>query len=64
MEAFITEIGTVLKGILKEIWSFLAEMIPRAIKFLIWLFAGMIILPCMYVAGHLYPKWMDWGDNF
>lgn len=42
----------------------LAEMLPKAFKFTLWVLSGIIILPCVYIAGNLYPKWVDWSEKF
>lgn len=39
-------------------------LISKSFFFGLWVFAALLILPCVFVANHLYPLWADWGDNF
>lgn len=48
-------IGTVLGTILK--------IVPKALGFIVWILCGIIILPCVFIAGNLYPVWVKWGDE-
>ena len=36
----------------------------KAIKFVIWGLLAIIILPCVFVAGTIYPVWVEWGEDF
>ena len=36
----------------------------KGISFIIWLVLGILILPCVFVAGHIYPMWAEWGEGF
>jgi hypothetical protein len=57
-----------LFGAIWEVWKEMASaffgMIPTAMHFLLWVISGIIILPCVFIAGNLYPKWMEWGEDF
>ena len=57
-----------LFGTLFEVWKemFLAffSIIPKAISFVLWIAVAAIILPCVYIAHEIYPKWSEWGDGF
>ncbi len=39
-------------------------IIIKVIKFILWLLAGIVILPCVYVSGVIFPKWEKWGEKF
>lgn len=36
----------------------------KAISIILWVAVGAIILPCVFVAGHIFPKWTEWGEKF
>ena len=36
----------------------------RFINFTLWIIAAVFILPCVFVAGAIYPKWEKWGEKF
>jgi hypothetical protein len=40
------------------------EAAIKILKFVVWVVSGVFILPCMFVASVLYPKWEKWGDEF
>ncbi|MBU6426783.1 hypothetical protein KGQ27_00910 [Patescibacteria group bacterium] len=57
-------------SIVSQLWSIWAEMLeavwsilPKAISFLFWVLSAIVILPCVFVAGQLYPKWVEWGED-
>jgi hypothetical protein len=52
-----------LLNVWKAMFEVLAEIVPKAFKFLIWVLLGIIILPCVYIAGNWFPKWTDWGED-
>ncbi len=63
MESF----GDIFTGMLK-VWgemlgAFLA-VLPKVLKFLLWALSAMVILPCVFVAGSIYPVWAKWGEDF
>ncbi len=61
------EIGSMAKmfiDVWKEMLSALWEVLPTAILFCLWLLSAIIILPCVYVASIIYPKWVEWGEGF
>jgi hypothetical protein len=52
-------------------FSLIGEMIgaffavlPKVIHFILWVLTAIIILPCVFVAGEIYPKWVEWGSDF
>lgn len=56
--------------IISALWKVWAEMfvaffssLPRIISFILWVLSAIVILPCVYVAGELFPKWVDWGED-
>lgn len=57
----------VFETIFKFTWEVivaLVSVIPRILSFILWCLAGVIVLPCVFVAGTIYPKWTEWGENF
>lgn len=54
-----------------EIFKLIGEMIgaffsvlPKAFSFVLWILVAIFVLPCVFVAGHIYPLWVEWGENF
>lgn len=58
------ETGKVIFEAWIELLGFLFVIFGKLLHFGIWAIAGALILPCVFVAGTLYPKWEKWGDNF
>jgi hypothetical protein len=63
--------GNVLEEMFSALFTLLGEMIgaffsvlPKIIKFILWVVSAIIILPCVFVAGNIYPKWAEWGEEF
>lgn len=63
--------GGVIEMMFTALWDLVSEMLgaffkvfPKIIKFIIWVIAAIIILPCVFVAGEIYPKWVEWGEEF
>ncbi|MES2314466.1 MAG: hypothetical protein V4524_00825 [Patescibacteria group bacterium] len=48
----------------KEIVSAFFEFIPKVLHVCLWAITGVIILPCVFVANHFFPKWVKWGEDF
>ncbi len=63
MEAF-KEVIIELLNIWKSIFSSIFAAIPKIISFILWLMVGIIVLPCVFIAGTIFPWWNDWGDDF
>ncbi|MEK9178014.1 MAG: hypothetical protein AAB777_02760 [Patescibacteria group bacterium] len=62
METFgnmMTELFKVWSAMWGAIWA----VLPRAILFCLWILSAIIILPCVFVSGVLYPKWVEWGED-
>ncbi|MEK7646589.1 MAG: hypothetical protein AAB381_02745 [Patescibacteria group bacterium] len=36
----------------------------KIFNFTLWLLLAVIILPCVFVANHWYPKWSEWSEEF
>ena len=57
-----------LLGELWKVWvamfESLMEFLPKILKFILWVLAALIILPCVYIAGNIYPMWVEWGEEF
>ncbi len=50
-------------AILTFIYERLKEFVPMALRFMLWVICGILVLPCIYVAGNLYPRWVEWGEK-
>ncbi|MFA6314897.1 MAG: hypothetical protein WC648_00820 [Candidatus Paceibacterota bacterium] len=59
----ISEIANGLSSVIKGVFGWFAKMAPKAISLLLWILTAVIILPCVFVAGELYPKWVKWGEE-
>lgn len=53
-----------LWGVWKDMFEALMEILPKVFKFVLWVLAALIILPCVYIAGNIYPMWVEWGEDF
>ena len=58
-----TEILSGIWGIVKSAFDMIVELAPRVISFCLWVLSGIIVLPCVFIAGTLYPKWVEWGEK-
>ena len=60
IEVFFTEV-------FKLIWEMIGaffSVLPKVFSFFLWVLAAIFILPCVFVAGHIYPLWVEWGEDF
>lgn len=39
-------------------------VILKIISFILWALAGVVVLPCVYISGVLFPLWEKWGEKF
>jgi len=53
-----------LLSIWKEMLSAFFGVLPKVISVFLWILVAMIVLPCVFIAGNIYPKWIEWGENF
>ncbi|MCX6718921.1 MAG: hypothetical protein NTZ38_00895 [Candidatus Taylorbacteria bacterium] len=58
--SIFSELWNVWKAMFSAVWS----VLPKAVSFLLWLLSGIVILPCIYISGTLYPEWEKWGESF
>lgn len=35
----------------------------KLFQFLCWVIAGVVIVPCLFISGTIYPMWEKWGEN-
>ena len=56
------EMFTTLFEVWGEMFSALLKVIPKAIKAVIWVLCGLIVIPCVFVASEIYPKWLGIYD--
>jgi hypothetical protein len=59
----VTELLSALWAVWKEMFDVVVEIAPKAISFILWVLCGFIILPCMFIAGELSGKWIEWGEG-
>ena len=64
METFIVEVFSTLWELTTEILSGVWSVVSKGLLFLLWASLALIILPCVFVAGHIYPVWSEWGEEF
>ncbi len=38
--------------------------LPIIVSFCLWIFAGLFILPCVFIANAYFGAWEKWGDDF
>lgn len=63
MESILVELkgfGSFLLDLIKQVLS----VVPKIVSFCLWVIAAVFILPCVFVAGALYPLWEKWGEDF
>ncbi len=60
----ITEVAKLIFSAWLAILSSLLVLIGKAVHFGLWMIAGVFIVPCVFIAGNLYPKWEKWGEKF
>ena len=63
MGEIFTEILGGLWGVWKAMFSDLIAFLPRVFSFVMWVLLAVLVLPCVFVAYHIYPIWTDWGEN-
>ncbi len=54
-------------GIMKlvgELLMSVLSVIPTVLKFVFWVLLAIFVLPCVWVAGTIYPLWVEWGEDF
>jgi hypothetical protein len=59
-------VSDTIKGVgdmVKTIWDGFMEVAPKVLSFILWVLAAIIILPCVFVAGNIYPLWQEWGEE-
>lgn len=39
-------------------------ILPKVISVFLWVLSALIVLPSVFIAGTLYPKWIEWGEDF
>ena len=58
------EIFSELIKVWGEMFSHIMEIMPKVIHFTLWAVSAVIILPAVFIAGTLYPMWVEWGEDF
>lgn len=49
--------------LLGTIFEAIAEFAPKIISFLLWCLLAILVLPCVFIAGNIYPLWVEWGEE-
>jgi hypothetical protein len=63
MDAFKDMFGQLIE-VWQEMLGAIMGVLPKILSFVLWIIAGFIILPAVFIAGNLYPKWTEWGEDF
>lgn len=61
---FIEEMLVALWDVWVEMFGAIMKVLPKFISFLLWALAAIVILPCVFVAGNIFPRWVEWGEDF
>ena len=59
----ISEVIGGIFSLLGALFEEVMEILPTVISFVSWCLIGIIVLPCVYVAGNIYPTWVKWGEE-
>ncbi len=60
-------LGDIFSELLKvwsEIFDHITDIAPKVFHFTLWAVSAIIILPAVFIAGTLYPLWVEWGEDF
>ncbi|HEX7724716.1 MAG TPA: hypothetical protein VF438_03215 [Candidatus Paceibacterota bacterium] len=60
VEVFFATMWDLLSSLVVGIFNILKKVIP----FVLWVLLAIIVLPCVWVASEVYPKWVSWGEEF
>ena len=63
MDVFGELFGEIAKVWAEMLGAFFA-ILPKLLKFVFWVISAVVILPCVFVAGNIYPAWVKWGEDF
>src|ERR1044072_9259954 len=61
--AMIEELLVALWDVWMEMFEAVMEVLPKFISLVLWLLAAIVILPCVFVAGNIFPYWVEWGED-
>lgn len=40
------------------------EHAKKVMLFCLWIIVAVFLLPCVFIANAVYPKWVEWGEDF
>jgi hypothetical protein len=60
----LTEALGLFFGLIKEMLEVGLAFLPKFISFFLWIISAILILPCVFIASNIYPKWTKWGEDF
>ncbi len=64
ISTMLAETGKIIFEAWMALLGALFELLGKILHFGLWAVSGALILPCVFVAGNLYPKWEKWGEKF
>lgn len=53
-----------LFSIWKEMFSAIWGAMPKVFSVSLWVLTAIFILPCVFITSVIYPKWIEWGEDF
>lgn len=59
----ISEMISGIWGAIMQIAKAMGPGIKLMVSLTLWVLSALFILPCVFVANTLYPKWEEWGGN-
>jgi len=60
----VADIFIELFSIWKEMLFAFLGALPKIVSVFLWILVAIIVLPCVFIAGNIYPKWIEWGEDF
>jgi hypothetical protein len=59
----VEELFTGLMELWRAMFEAFMEIAPKVLSLVIWVLLAIVILPCVFVAGNIYPWWSEWGEK-
>ena len=60
----ISDLFSGLWEVWSEMFSGIMEILPKILFFCLWVVTAAVVLPAVFIAGNLYPLWVEWGEDF
>ena len=61
--SIFSELFDGLIGVIGSILEAVIETAPKVLSFVLWALCAVLILPCVFVAGTFYERWVKWGEE-